>query len=423
MQEAEDFMLAQMNPYTMGQGGGPTIKREATNIPTGFMAGFQPEMQYFKNLNPSATQISGGQSRQTERAMPIPPRYFPRPFDPTETAAYRNFYGQGADLSIPMQVDPYSPVTYQEKPRFFAKPVLPVISGPRTLGEPLPKGVDNNIDISEYLGSREDNLETLQSIFGPQVKYAETETPSVGKGAAIAEAPEITEEQIQSFVSESLPEETNFTPVDVEQALVESLSAPSDVTVPPATVAPSDVTLPPATVSPMLAMLSSPVSRKSELEMYESTLNEMPLLRQAGGQTDIDMQDPLVQKTIQFILGELDSDTIVQQFIDKYSPEDYRNLRRAVLTTVVPDAQTEGMIKGVNNGGMKDDIGGMIGSSQPVAVSQDEYIIPADAVAMLGDGSSDSGAKKLDAMLDRIRMDKTGTTKQAKEIDNRVLPA
>jgi len=140
-------------------------------------------------------------------------------------------------------------------------------------------------------------------------------------------------------------------------------------------------------------------------------------------QTDIDMQDPLVQKTIKFILGELDSDTIVQQFIDKYSPEDYRNLRRAVLTTVVPDAQTEGMIKGVNNGGMKDDIGGMIGSSQPVAVSQDEYIIPADAVAMLGDGSSDSGAKKLDAMLDRIRMDKTGTTRQAKEIDNRVLPA
>ena len=343
--------------------------------------------------------------------MPTPPRSFPRPFDPTETAAYRNFYGQGADLSIPMQVDPYSPVTYQEKPRFFAKPVLPVISGPRTLGEPLPKGVDNNIDISEYLGSREDNLETLQSIFGPQVKYAETETPSVGKGAAIAEAPEITEEQIQSFVSENLPEDTSFTPVDVEQVLVEALSAPSDVTVPP------------TTFPQMPAILSSPVSRKSELEMYEGTLNEMPLFRQAGGQTDIDMQDPLVQKTIQFILGELDSDTIVQQFIDKYSPEDYRNLRRAVLTTVVPDAQTEGMIKGANNGGMKDDIGGMIGSSQPVAVSQDEYIIPADAVAMLGDGSSDSGAKKLDAMLDRIRMDKTGTTKQAKEINNRVLPA
>ena len=45
-------------------------------------------------------------------------------------------------------------------------------------------------------------------------------------------------------------------------------------------------------------------------------------------------------------------------------------------------------------------------------------------MSMLGDGSSDAGAKKLDAMLDRIRMTKTGTTKQAKEIDDsKVMPA
>ena len=405
MQEAEDAMLARINPYTMGQGGGPTIKREATNIPTGYMAGFQPELEYFKNLNPSATEITDGTigvgagfDPTQGGTMPTPLRSFPRPFDPTETAAYRNFYGQGADLSIPMQVDPYSPVTYQEKPRFVAQPTLPVITPETpTLSPALPRPELEGTE-GGGLGAIFDNLPT-------------TGTPSVGKGAAIAETPDISEEQIQSFVSENLPEDTSFTPVEVEQVLVEALSTPSDVTTPP------------SSISRIPTIATTPVSRKSELEMYEDTLNEMPLLRQAGGITDIDMQDPLVQKTIKFILGELDSDTIVQQFIDKYSPEDYRNLRRAVLTTVVPDAQTEGMIKGVNNGGMKDDIGGMIGSSQPVAVSQDEYIIPADAVAMLGDGSSDSGAKKLDAMLDRIRMDKTGTTRQAKEIDNRVLPA
>jgi len=393
-------MMNQPNPYLEeGSSPVPIARREATNIPTGFMAGFQPEMQYFKNLNPTATEITEGQSAPTGGTMPIPPRSFPRPFDPTETAAYRNFYGQGADLSIPMQVDPYSPVTYQEKPRFVAQPTLPIIRPEPDL-IPIVGGIDALPITGEGggLGALFDNL-------------PKTGTPSVGKGAAIAETPDISEEQIQSFVSENLPEDTSFTPVDVEQVLVEALSAPSDVTVPP------------SSISRIPSIATTPVSRKSELEMYEDTLNEMPLLRQAGGITDIDMQDPLVQKTIKFILGELDSDTIVQQFIDKYSPEDYRNLRRAVLTTVVPDAQTEGMIKGVNNGGMKDDIGGMIGSSQPVAVSQDEYIIPADAVAMLGDGSSDSGAKKLDAMLDRIRMDKTGTTRQAKEIDNRVLPA
>ena len=73
---------------------------------------------------------------------------------------------------------------------------------------------------------------------------------------------------------------------------------------------------------------------------------------------------------------------------------------------------------------MADNIYGKIGATQGVAVSQDEYIIPADAMSMLGDGSSDAGAKKLDAMLDRIRLEKTGTTKQAKEIDDsKVLPA
>jgi hypothetical protein len=57
-------------------------------------------------------------------------------------------------------------------------------------------------------------------------------------------------------------------------------------------------------------------------------------------------------------------------------------------------------------------------------VSQDEYIIPADVVSMLGDGSSDAGSKQLDAMLDRVRTEKTGTTKQAGRINpNKVLPA
>ena len=42
---------------------------------------------------------------------------------------------------------------------------------------------------------------------------------------------------------------------------------------------------------------------------------------------------------------------------------------------------------------------------------------------MLGDGSSDSGADRLDEMLQRIRVNKTGKTTQAEEIDEmEVLP-
>jgi hypothetical protein len=42
---------------------------------------------------------------------------------------------------------------------------------------------------------------------------------------------------------------------------------------------------------------------------------------------------------------------------------------------------------------------------------------------MLGDGSSDAGAKKLEGMMDRVRDEKTGTIKQTSPINNNVLPA
>ena len=48
----------------------------------------------------------------------------------------------------------------------------------------------------------------------------------------------------------------------------------------------------------------------------------------------------------------------------------------------------------------------------------------ADVVSQLGDGNSEEGSRKLDGMLERTRMAKTGTIEQAPPIDSRsVLPA
>mgnify|MGYP003110926270 CR=1 FL=1 len=151
-------------------------------------------------------------------------------------------------------------------------------------------------------------------------------------------------------------------------------------------------------------------------------------LKQEGGITEAMLADPLTNQVAQFILGNETNDEIVSAFIDKYGSNAFRQLRRAVLKTLAPNAQTEGMIKGSLAGGMEDDIFGVIGdpnkNGQRVAVSQDEFIVPADVVSMLGDGSSDAGANKLERMMDRIRTEKTNTTKQARPInDNKVLPA
>jgi len=144
-----------------------------------------------------------------------------------------------------------------------------------------------------------------------------------------------------------------------------------------------------------------------------------------GQSTDM-MQDPIVQETIQFILGETDNSDVVNEFIVKYGQEQFMILRDQILRQAAGnlDAQTEGLIRGNGNSGMADDLPMSIGAdTTAAAVSQDEYIIPADVVSMLGDGSSDAGSKQLDAMLDRVRTEKTGTTKQAGRINpNKVLP-
>ena len=50
-------------------------------------------------------------------------------------------------------------------------------------------------------------------------------------------------------------------------------------------------------------------------------------------------------------------------------------------------------------------------------LSTDEYVFPADAVAMLGNGSSDAGAKILDSAVKNVRRASIGTPKQIKQID------
>jgi hypothetical protein len=124
------------------------------------------------------------------------------------------------------------------------------------------------------------------------------------------------------------------------------------------------------------------------------------------------------------VLGQTENpDPIINMFVDKYGPDVYRQARKMILESVVPNAQTEGMVRG-NGSGMDDMVQGMIGKDQPVAVSPGEYIVAADVVSGLGEGSSDAGAKELDKMMDKVRMERNGTTKQAPRINERkVMPA
>ena len=67
--------------------------------------------------------------------------------------------------------------------------------------------------------------------------------------------------------------------------------------------------------------------------------------------------------------------------------------------------------------GMSDSIPTTIGGKQPARVANEEAFIPPSVVKRLGNGDTNRGAKKLYAMMDRIRKARTGTTEQGKEIN------
>jgi hypothetical protein len=86
-------------------------------------------------------------------------------------------------------------------------------------------------------------------------------------------------------------------------------------------------------------------------------------------------------------------------------------------------AKTEGKLAGPGDG-MADMIPATIDGQDDVLLSDGEYIVPADVVSGLGNGSSDAGAQALDTMNDRVRIKRTGKSKQAPEVpQNKMMPA
>ena len=74
--------------------------------------------------------------------------------------------------------------------------------------------------------------------------------------------------------------------------------------------------------------------------------------------------------------------------------------------------------------GMSDSIPAMIGREQQAALSEGEFVVPADVVSHLGNGSSNAGSKRLYEMMAQLRKARTGTEKQGKEINpERYIPA
>ena len=61
--------------------------------------------------------------------------------------------------------------------------------------------------------------------------------------------------------------------------------------------------------------------------------------------------------------------------------------------------------------GVSDDIPATIGDCQPARLADGEFVIPARIVSELGNGSTESGARKLYAMMDRVKKSRMKSSK------------
>jgi hypothetical protein len=73
------------------------------------------------------------------------------------------------------------------------------------------------------------------------------------------------------------------------------------------------------------------------------------------------------------------------------------------------------LLKGPGDG-MSDNIPATINGRQPARLADGEFVIPADVVSHLGNGSTEAGAKQLHAMMNKVRRARTGNSKQGKNI-------
>jgi len=81
------------------------------------------------------------------------------------------------------------------------------------------------------------------------------------------------------------------------------------------------------------------------------------------------------------------------------------------------------LLKG-HGDGMSDGIHANIDGKQQARLADGEFVVPADVVSHLGNGSTDAGAKHLYAMMDKVRKARTGREAQGREINpSKYMPA
>ena len=111
--------------------------------------------------------------------------------------------------------------------------------------------------------------------------------------------------------------------------------------------------------------------------------------------------------------------------VNDYSDEETVTAAQGGLMGLNTYAAGGKLLRGPGDG-MSDSIPAVINGVKPqrAALADGEFVMPADVVSHLGNGSTEAGSKRLYAMMDRVRKARTGNPKQGKQINaDRFMPA
>ena len=139
---------------------------------------------------------------------------------------------------------------------------------------------------------------------------------------------------------------------------------------------------------------------------------------QEGGEVQKPNDKEIINNAVDAIKGtDPEPERSLALFVSTYGEEALKDLVERVRSGQFDSNAevSEGMVEGVGDG-MDDMIPATLEGEQDVVLSDGEFIVPADVVSGLGNGSTDAGADSLYEMMDRVREMRTGKTEQPDQV-------
>ena len=164
-----------------------------------------------------------------------------------------------------------------------------------------------------------------------------------------------------------------------------------------------------------------PEDNKGLPNLPKDVRNKMGFM-QEGGAVEGDMEaNKIIDDAVNAIKGLSDSPEIaLGVFVAKYGEEALEDLIERVNDGEFDQPRDDNMIEGEGDG-MDDKVPATLEGQQDVMLSDGEFVVPADVVSGIGNGSSDAGAKELEDMMTRVRQLRTGKTEQPEQVPQEMM--